>query len=215
MLRASPSPRSCPTRRRKAPSPSSRRRVAYYPSLGVTVPRVMTDNGSCYRSRLPRRLPRARPQAHPHQALHAQDQRQGRALHPDRAARMGLRPGLPDLRSPRRRTAHLAAPIQLASSTRRHRIPDAHQPPRSGRGQPIEAPHLVMPGLLPRTDIHPQKSAAKPIQSGFAAIETSDRTDGSTKCAGHRLFPQPVRRDWGAVAPSQGRGSKHLVLPGT
>ena len=68
--------------------------VAYYRSLGVTVARVMTDNGSCYRSRLPRRLPRSRPQAHPHQALHAEDQRQGRTLHPDRPARVGLRPGL-------------------------------------------------------------------------------------------------------------------------
>ena len=44
--------------------------------------------------RLPQGLPRARPQAHPHQALHAQDQRQGRALHPDRLARMGLCPRL-------------------------------------------------------------------------------------------------------------------------
>ncbi len=66
--------------------------VAYYASLGVTVERVMTDNGSCYSSHaFRRRLQRARPQAHPHQALHPQDQRQGRALHPDRAARMGLR----------------------------------------------------------------------------------------------------------------------------
>ena len=73
--------------------------VAYYASLGVTVTRVMTDNGSCYRSFAFRKAcARARPQAHPHQALHAQDQRQGRALHPDRAARMGLRPSLPHLR---------------------------------------------------------------------------------------------------------------------
>ena len=34
--------------------------------------------------RLPQGLQAARPQAHPHQTLHAQDQRQGRALHPDR-----------------------------------------------------------------------------------------------------------------------------------
>ena len=80
--------------------------VAYYDSLGVTVARVMTDNGSCYQAlRLSRCLQRARPQAHPHQALHAEDQRQGRALHPDRAPRMGLRPGLSDLRPSRRRTA--------------------------------------------------------------------------------------------------------------
>ena len=73
--------------------------VAYYASLGVNVERVMTDNGSCYKSFAFRQsLQATRPQAHPHQALHAQDQRQGRALHPDRAARMGLRSRLPQLR---------------------------------------------------------------------------------------------------------------------
>ena len=48
---ASPSPRSCPTRRRRAPSPSSRPPSPTTQSLGVTVARVMTDNGSCYRSK--------------------------------------------------------------------------------------------------------------------------------------------------------------------
>ena len=100
-LRAWPSARSCPTRTRKAPSPSSGPPWPTYASLGVTVDRVMTDNGSCYRSKAFRKAcARARPQAHLHQALHAEDQRQGRALHPDRPARMGLRPGLPQLGSP-------------------------------------------------------------------------------------------------------------------
>ena len=48
---------------------------------------------------LPRGLPRSRPQAHPDQALHPEDQRQGRALHPDRLARMGLCPSLSELGS--------------------------------------------------------------------------------------------------------------------
>ena len=105
--------------------------VAYYASLGVTVARVMTDNGSCYRSHgLRQGLRRARPEAHLHQALHAQDQRQGRALHPDRAARMGLRQGLSNLRPPRRRAARLAAPLQLASAPRRDKITDTNQPTR-------------------------------------------------------------------------------------
>ena len=75
-------------------------------------------------------LPRSRPQAHQHQALYAQDQRQGRALHPDRAARMGLCHRLSDFRSPRRRVAGLAAPIQLASSARQPKIQNAYQSPR-------------------------------------------------------------------------------------
>ena len=51
MPRASPSRRSCPTRGRRAPSPSSRPPSPTTQSLGVTVARVMTDNGSCYRSK--------------------------------------------------------------------------------------------------------------------------------------------------------------------
>ena len=76
--------------------------VAYYNSLGVTVAGVMTDNGSCYRSLCLRsRLQKAQAQAHPHQALHTQDQRQGRALRPDRAAGMGLCQGLQHLKRTR------------------------------------------------------------------------------------------------------------------
>ena len=56
--------------------------------------------------------------------------------------RMGLRKVLPKLRSPRRRTAHLATPLQLASTPRRHKATNTHQPTQLGRGQPIEPPHL-------------------------------------------------------------------------
>jgi hypothetical protein len=58
--------------------------VAYFAKLGIRIDRVMTDNGSS---------------PNLHQTLHAEDQRQGRALHPNRAARMGLRPCLPKLGS--------------------------------------------------------------------------------------------------------------------
>src|SRR4051794_26986831 len=56
---------------------------------------------------------------------------------------MGLRSGLPHLGSPRRCVADLAAPIQLASAAQQSKIKSAHQPPRSYRGQPVEAPHLA------------------------------------------------------------------------
>ncbi len=69
--------------------------VAYYKSLGVTVDARHDRQRRCYQCHcLSRGLQGARPQAHPHQALHAQNQRQGRALHPDRAPRMGLCPSL-------------------------------------------------------------------------------------------------------------------------
>ena len=57
--------------------------VTYYASLGVTIERVMTDNGSCYRSKAFARRARSLSQASPHQALHTQDQWQGRALYPN------------------------------------------------------------------------------------------------------------------------------------
>jgi len=52
--------------------------VAYYKSLGITVIRVMTDNGSCYKAFAFRdALSATGLEAHPHQALHTQNQRQG------------------------------------------------------------------------------------------------------------------------------------------
>src|SRR5260370_10355888 len=57
---------------------------------------------------------------------------------------MGLRPGLPKLAATRRRVALLAASIQLASTARRDKITNAHQPPRLIREQPIEAPQLAI-----------------------------------------------------------------------
>ena len=68
-----------------------RRAVAFYARHGVTVERVMTDNGSAYVSTVHALACRlcAPPPAHP--ALPAADQRQGRALHPHHARRLGLR----------------------------------------------------------------------------------------------------------------------------
>src|SRR4051794_18205882 len=49
---------------------------------------------------------------------------------------------LPNLGLPRCRVADLAAPIQLAPAAQQSKIKNAHQPPRSFRGQPVEAPQL-------------------------------------------------------------------------
>jgi transposase len=68
------------------------RAVGFYRSHGVTVERLMTDNGSAYRSAAHALACRgAGDQTHPHPALPAPDQWQGRALHPHDAARVGLR----------------------------------------------------------------------------------------------------------------------------
>ena len=89
------------------------RAIAWFASLGVTVERVMTDNGSAYRSHAFRASLPGRPrEAQAHQALHATDQRQGRALHSDQLARMGLSASLPHLRRAHRRHAPLAPWLQ-------------------------------------------------------------------------------------------------------
>ena len=105
--------------------------VAYYASLGVTVERVMTDNGSCYKSfafrkackRLGLRHIRTKPYT----------QWQGRALHSNQLARVGLRAGLQHLKRTRRRAAKMASPLQLAPASRRHKISNTNQQTRPRR----------------------------------------------------------------------------------
>ena len=99
-----PTPRSSPTRR---PPPRSGSCAAPSRSSAATASpssELLTDNGSAYRStvhahRLPR--PGHPPPAHP--PLPPPDQRQGRALHPHHARRLGLRRDLPRQRRTHRR----------------------------------------------------------------------------------------------------------------
>ncbi len=73
-----------------------RRAVAFYARHGITVERVLTDNGGAYRSTDSRRdlpHPRDPPPAHPR--LPTPDQRQGRAVHPHPLERLSLRRDLP------------------------------------------------------------------------------------------------------------------------
>ena len=122
--------------------------VAYYASLGVTVSRVMTDNGSCYKAfdfrdacrDLGLRHIRTRPYT---------PKTNGKA---ERFIQTALREWAyahAYTNSERRAAgaANLASPIQLASPARQSRIQTAHQPPRSRRGQPVEAPQLGRVGL--------------------------------------------------------------------
>ena len=88
-----PTPKSSPTRRPPPRSGSCAARCAFFASYGITVERVITDNGSPYRSDDPRASPAARsasatcaPGPRP-----PADQRQSRTLHPHHARRLGLR----------------------------------------------------------------------------------------------------------------------------
>ena len=118
--------------------------LRFFRGFGVRVERIMTDNGSRFPLPSLRQGPApAQDQAFANQTLHAQNQRQGRALRPDQPARMGLRQGVQHLSTPRRRTAHLASPLQLASPPWRHRSQTSNQQNRPNQGQRVEAPQLA------------------------------------------------------------------------
>ena len=110
-----------PTRRRAAPSPSCTPPRPTTPTLGVTIRRLLTDNGSAFRSKVVRPgLPRARHRQALHPPIPPADQRQGRAVHPVGAQGVGLRLHLPALGPANRRPRLLDAPLQLAPPTSRH-----------------------------------------------------------------------------------------------
>ena len=98
---------------------------------------------------LQRTLCAGRPPPSLHPPLHAPDQREGRTLHPDRTARVGLCPRRQHLRPAHRASRALAAPLQLAPATRQSQGQATHQPNRADRGQPVEVPQLAA-GFSPR-----------------------------------------------------------------
>jgi len=72
-----------------------RRAVAFYRRYGITVERVLTDNGRLLPRRPARpRLPASWHQTPAHPPLPAADKRQGGTLHPHHARRLGLRTDL-------------------------------------------------------------------------------------------------------------------------
>ena len=115
--------------------------VAYYASLGVTVARVMTDNGSCYRVEGLRPASATRPQ-HVRTRPYT-PKTNGKA---ERLVQTLLREWAYAMAYPTPTAAPPNCPsgctIQSASPARQPKIRTAHQPPRSNRGQPVEAPQL-------------------------------------------------------------------------
>ena len=91
----------------------------WFAAHGVTIERVLTDNGPGYRSHDWRDLlRRARHRAPPDPALHAAHQRQGRTVQPHPARRMGLRPRLPLKQPPARRTCTAGStPTTITAAT--------------------------------------------------------------------------------------------------
>ena len=113
----------------RAPSPGS-------PDAASSRSASSRDNGSAYRSRLLAALCRARARPALYAPLHAAHQRQGRALHPDPAARVGLR----------RRVRLLGAPDRALTAGCTTTIGiDAHS---ALNGQPPSAESSVQDDLL-------------------------------------------------------------------
>ena len=103
-----------------------RRAVAFYRRHGIQIERVLSDNGSCYRSTI-HALACQRPRHPPptNSSLPAANQRQSRTLHPHPPARLGLRR---NLRSSHERTAALDGWLWHYNHRRRHSA-IGHQPP--------------------------------------------------------------------------------------
>jgi transposase len=98
------------------------------------------------------RLRRAGHRPHQDPALHAQDERQGRALRADQPARVGLRQTLRQLSPARGRLAALPSSLQLAPATLRTQPPATHEP-HPGHEQPPGTRQLVQrPGIAFGTD---------------------------------------------------------------
>lgn len=116
--------------------------VAYYQSLGITVTRVMTDNGACYKAKDFATTCKALGLKHIRTKPYTPNQRQGGALHSDGFARVGLCMRLSVIRTPKSPSAKLDPHVQLASSARQPEIKNTHQSPRPQPRQPLEHPHL-------------------------------------------------------------------------
>jgi len=102
------------------------RALGWFAGQGVTVERVMTDNGSAYLSKAFRAALAAAGLRHKRtRPLHASHQRQGRAVHSNQLARVGLCPALCDLAGAPRRLGALARPLQYRTATRRPGPPSA------------------------------------------------------------------------------------------
>ena len=123
MPRASPSRKILPDERKESAVAFLKAAVAYYESLGVKVARVMTDNGSCYRSNAFRKACRDLGLKHIRTRPYT-PKTNGKA---ERFIQTALREwayaqAYLTLQTARRRAAHLAAPIQLASPARQSKI---------------------------------------------------------------------------------------------
>ena len=123
--------RSAPRRTRPPPpSGSSNEPSPGSPHVASRVRQVMSDNGAPYISTVwATWCATASHRAPPHPALPAPHQRQSRTVHPNHAARVGLRRHVPHLSAPSPCTPRLDRLLQPPTTPRRPRPQDTRQPP--------------------------------------------------------------------------------------
>ncbi len=141
MLPGSLSLRLCPMKVNTARF-SLERSLAYFASLGIKTQRIMSDNGSCYRSHLFRAACQRHALRHLFTRPYTPHQWQSRTLHPNFLTRIGLRCHLLPLRSPRRSSSTLAPSLQLAPPSLRSPSPTPHFQTQFIYEQPLEPPQL-------------------------------------------------------------------------
>ena len=137
-------------------------RFAFFRRYGITVERLLTDNGKAYRSTIHAHcLPHPQPQAPAHTALPAPDQRQGRAVHPHAARRLGLRrrSTAPQPSAPPRLTATASARAALTP-------PPGSTATRNGRRRRAARRGCRARALCPRRARAPRPPPAGPAAGG-------------------------------------------------
>jgi transposase InsO family protein len=117
--------------------------VAYFRSLGVQVQRLLTDNGSAFRSRDFAQACRQLGVKHQFtRSLPTTDQRQGRALYSISTEGVGIRLHLPELSTTHRRPGLLESSLQLAPPAPRGRGLHSHVQAQALRKQPVDTSQL-------------------------------------------------------------------------
>jgi transposase InsO family protein len=107
--------------------------VAYYAKLGVTVQRVMTDNGACYKSRAFARACKRLKLKHIRTKPYTPKTNGKAERFTKHHSASGLRARLPDFRPARSRAVALASSLQLALASWQPKIHAAYQQTCSSR----------------------------------------------------------------------------------
>ena len=150
-----------------------RHAVAWFAARGVTVERVLSDNGAAYRSPpLARHLRRARHHPKTDPALPAPDQRQDRTLPPHPGRRLGLQEALHS------ETARRAALPAWLHEYNHHR------------------PHTAIGKV---TTHHPVDQPGRAVQLALRRTSTSEGLDTLDHPRGGRGIPAPVREACGRL----------------